>query len=424
MTVSVNQIRSLLPPYKGDYSILSKYQSVDDIIKGIKQYHNLSAKDYEKIAPLFKANSSIKTLENIYYFLRENVLYIPESLDEQKVKTPSAIIAERKNGTDCKNFSLFSCGIIDALNRMGLSDIPYCYRFVSYDILNSDATHVFCVAYPGSNEEIFIDAVLPQFNLKTNYFYKTDKKYKAMLYGVSGFKEQINETHSADYIPNDYLSLNPQNTKYSSLGDVQGDLATTAVKAGADALIPGAGEILGQTGILDIFSASGVSPSFFSSFGFLSFLDNSVDHWKSRAAKFKSWTPSQILAYYVSLINKPNPNFEDIQQFAQLFLNLHNNDQGKLQFLIAPQLDYKAAQVYNAIVEKVLFPNNANLFDRGNGEKYYKTELTIPLSQTKGYNPLTNIFQTSSTNTTTAGMSTLLILGLIGAGLYFFTRKK
>ena len=416
--VSVNKIESLLPAYKADYKVISDHQSVNDIIDGIKQYHLKSADQYDKIAPYFLDTLPEKTCFNVYSFIRKNIRYSPESLQAQKVKTPSAIIAERNDGTDCKNFSLFACGILDAINRSGLQKIPYCYRFVSYDIFDSSPTHVFCVAFPGSDSEIFIDGVLPEFDQRTNYVYKLDKKFKAMLYGVSGYNEINQDASQSDLNPGVNL-IDTGNVTENTIGDI--------VQSGLNTFAPGAGEILGSTGVLAVFSKAGVSPSFFDSFSFLSFLDNSVDHWKSRAAKFKSWTANQILAYYVSLINRSNPNFEDIQQFAQLYLNLHNNDQGKFQYDIVPQLDYGAAQVYNALVDKALFPNGQSTWTGHGNETYYKSELEIPLSRTKGYNPLTNIFSTNTTTqgaASTAGISTLLIFGLLAAAVYMFTRKN
>jgi hypothetical protein len=94
--------------------------------------------------------------------------------------SPAAILAYQ--GNDCKNYSLFTIGILDALKRKGLITNKICYRFASYKVLDEVPHHVFGVIEIGG-EEIWIDAVLPTFNNKKSYYHKIDYM---PLYSISG----------------------------------------------------------------------------------------------------------------------------------------------------------------------------------------------------------------------------------------------
>jgi hypothetical protein len=176
---------SYLPPYKGNEYIIKKNQNTDDIINGILDAQIRYAKDYSNISSFFIGSTTRKTCENIWKFLKENVRYRIESEDRQTIKTPAAIIATGNTvGSDCKNLSLFTAGILQDLNKKGLTKIPFCFRFSSYKLFSDIPEHVFVVAYPGTDKEIWIDAVLRQFDYKKDYTYKIDKK--PMLVGISG----------------------------------------------------------------------------------------------------------------------------------------------------------------------------------------------------------------------------------------------
>lgn len=193
--VSKKIILNTLPQYKNQYAHIGDNQSVGDIIKAIKSCHKDFTNDYDKIAPFFIGSNNYQTCENIFYFLRDNVKYFIESEEEQTVKSPAAIL--KTGEIDCKGFALFSCGVLDAINRSGLQKIPYCYRFVSDSIFSTTPNHVFCVAFPGTANEIWIDPIpqVSEFNDKIVYYYSLDKKFSAMsLYKVSGFENRIGFT--------------------------------------------------------------------------------------------------------------------------------------------------------------------------------------------------------------------------------------
>jgi hypothetical protein len=181
--ISREQILQKLPPFYNRRDILVNDQDVSDIITGILTTHAQYANQYDKIAPYFIGANNYQTGANIWHFLKNNVRYKVEPERAQMLKAPAAIVTRSINGitntSDCKNMSLFTGGILSAINRAG-GRINWCYRFASYKLWDKIPQHVFCVINPDTKNEIWVDAVLPSYNNKKNYYYKIDKKPKTM----------------------------------------------------------------------------------------------------------------------------------------------------------------------------------------------------------------------------------------------------
>lgn len=185
-----SQIRPYLQPFRNERKVLIHDQSVSDIIQGILGNHDRYTSQYDKIAHFFKGANNYETGRNIWQFLKDNVSYRVEPDSRQMLKSPAAIIAPGTT-SDCKNYSLFTGGILDALNRQG-GKIPWCYRFSSYRLLDRVPQHVFVVMYPGTSKEIWIDAVLPYYNEHKQYYYKVDKKVGNMsLIALAGIGDEM-----------------------------------------------------------------------------------------------------------------------------------------------------------------------------------------------------------------------------------------
>ncbi len=176
-----------LRPFANKEHILVNDQQVSDIITGLLNTHNQYKSEYDKIAGGFRGRTDRETGKKIYTFLKNNVNYVIEPDSKQTLKSPAAILYTGKStGSDCKNYSLFTGGILSALNRQG-ANIKWCYRFASYRMFDKMPHHVFVVINPNTANEIWVDAVLPKFNLKKQYYYKTDKKVNDMaLVAVAG----------------------------------------------------------------------------------------------------------------------------------------------------------------------------------------------------------------------------------------------
>lgn len=183
----MNSLYKYLTPYKNLSSVLVQDQNVPDIITGMLNTHKQYVKEYDKIAPAFKGRTNLETGRKIYNYLKNNVKYVVEPDEKQTLKSPSAILfTGNTTGSDCKNYSLFTGGILSALNRRG-AKINWAYRYASYRMFDKIPHHVFVVINPDTEKEIWIDAVLPKYNWKKQYNYKTDKKVNDMaLLSLSG----------------------------------------------------------------------------------------------------------------------------------------------------------------------------------------------------------------------------------------------
>lgn len=178
--------------YKGKALQLKVAQSVGDIMAGILATHKRYAGDYNKIAPTFDGGSTRQICQRLYNFLLDRTHYKVEPDDKQTLRSPAAILALGGNpahGLDCKSYSLFIGGVLDALNRRG-HRIKWCYRFASYRIGDRLPHHVFIVVNPDTKNEIFVDPVIQPFNYKKPYFYKIDKYPNMALYSISGTRRQ------------------------------------------------------------------------------------------------------------------------------------------------------------------------------------------------------------------------------------------
>ena len=182
------QLQPYLQPFRNEKTVIVHDQNVSDIITGILANHDRYKREYDKIAQHFAGRNAYETGRNIWQFLKDNVTYKVEPDSRQMLKSPAAIIAPGTT-SDCKNYSLFTGGILDALNRKG-ARIPWVYRFSSYRIFDKVPQHVFVVMYPNTNREVWIDAVLPYYDEHKQYYYKVDKKVNNMsLIALAGFDD-------------------------------------------------------------------------------------------------------------------------------------------------------------------------------------------------------------------------------------------
>jgi len=183
--MNAGSILAQLPPYRAKVITLARHQDTDDIVQNMLRYHKMYRSDYDQICGQFLAATPRKTLKNIYDFLKENVKYRIEPETRQTLKSPAAIVATgRTTGSDCKNYALFVCGVAESLTRTGKQKIPCAYRFASYKWYDEQPQHVFAVAFPDTDREIWVDPVLPEFDQRKTYNHATDKKMS--LVGISG----------------------------------------------------------------------------------------------------------------------------------------------------------------------------------------------------------------------------------------------
>lgn len=151
------QLLSALPPYRDEWVTIVEDQTVKDIVNEVLEAHELNASHYDLIALYFDGDTVEDICSNIFTFCKKELHYKEESEKDQTTMVPAGILihgAEHR-GIDCKHYSSFTGGVLDALNRTG-KKIKWCYRFASYRLLNKAPHHVFVVVNPGANE-IWID---------------------------------------------------------------------------------------------------------------------------------------------------------------------------------------------------------------------------------------------------------------------------
>ena len=174
---------SKLQPYLNQKKVLKYNQTTKDIISELLKSHRLNENEYNKIYKFFEASTIEKTLKNLFDFCKQNIDYRIESGDSQSLKSPAAILIQGYG--DCKQYSQFVGGVLDAINRNS-KPINWVYRFSSYNV-NKDIQHVFIVVKVKSGE-IWCDPVLNYLNERKEYNFKKDKNMS--LYQISGFENE------------------------------------------------------------------------------------------------------------------------------------------------------------------------------------------------------------------------------------------
>lgn len=167
------ELLAALPPYEDHWVLIHPEQTVKDIVKEVLEAHDEFAPYYDKIVLFFDAGTTEQVCNRLYKFCKENIKYKEESEDRQTSALPTGLLV--RGYGDCKHFSGFIGGVLDALNRSGRK-IKWKYRFASYNVLDSMPHHVFIVV-EDEGKEIWIDPT-PNADVLTPSW-KVDKKIKA-----------------------------------------------------------------------------------------------------------------------------------------------------------------------------------------------------------------------------------------------------
>jgi len=187
-----------LDSFKNNQKILSYDQSTNDIINAILKQHNKSLKEYDKLYYFFDCGNYYDTARKIFNYLKNNIQYQIEPDTLQTVGTPAYILATKKG--DCKHFSLMFAGLLDAYRRNTGEKFDLAYRFAGYDG-SKTPEHVFVVINPGSENEIWCDAVLDYFNEKKQPNFYKDKKINNMaLMALSGIENKQQMGGALDFL--------------------------------------------------------------------------------------------------------------------------------------------------------------------------------------------------------------------------------
>jgi len=382
-----------LDSFKNNQKILSYDQSTNDIINAILKQHNKSLKEYDKLYYFFDCGNYYDTARKIFNYLKNNIQYQIEPDTLQTVGTPAYILATKKG--DCKHFSLMFAGLLDAYRRNTGEKFDLAYRFAAYD-KSKTPEHVFVVINPGSENEIWCDAVLDYFNEKKQPNFYKDKKINNMaLMALSGIdnKQQMGSFTSflnkgTDLVNKQTTGLTNILTSTTSAIPVFGSSISSLVSL-VSGLIPGHSDSY----ILDIAFANkewdkalGVFFTWYQQVGF----DNSK----------KPWLHTGTAGGLAPEVPQPYISMRRIDWLPVIYENTKNSD---------------LAIIINEAVNK-------GLLDK----KYFIN--TNQSTTQSGSSLLSNLFGGGSTTpgtTSTSGISLPLILG--GAALIaflIFKKKK
>jgi len=169
------KLYNALPPPQYKASLVSGWQQVDDIVKAMLQQHKENEGDAKKIAKYFCGRNERETAQNIFNFLKSEIVYEVEPSTKQSVKSISRFLADGKG--DCKHFTNFANSILSAC---GYEPV---YRYAGYSNKGLQHTYTFL---PKSNT--ILDAVLPSFDTEKTPTIKKD--YKMSLYKLSGIQPE------------------------------------------------------------------------------------------------------------------------------------------------------------------------------------------------------------------------------------------
>lgn len=182
---------NILPAYKGEKEIIARDQDTTDIMKEVYAAHRHFIQDYDLITNYFAYKDPVQLAKDIFDYCKNNFTYKIESEKLQTTRSPAGILYTKK--IDCKHYSGFIAGVMDAIRRKYKLNFDLYYRFGSYDIFDTMPGHVFVVmVYNG--QEYWIDPVLDSFNKRSpapiSYI---DKKIRNMaLYRLSGLTQPQN----------------------------------------------------------------------------------------------------------------------------------------------------------------------------------------------------------------------------------------
>ena len=173
-------MKVLTPEYKKN---VNYYQgSNEDIIATIeKNFYPASVSVRENnFYKQFKGKNLKDTCENVWNFVKNNVHYKADSIEEQKIKLPARLLADQQG--DCKSMALACASIMANLIDTNKGD-NVGFRYTSYRN-NPTPTHVYCIV---NNGQYILDAVWHSFNEQKDYKYKYDKIMKiSTLSGING----------------------------------------------------------------------------------------------------------------------------------------------------------------------------------------------------------------------------------------------
>jgi len=170
----------VLPPFEDREKMIDPNQTTRDIVKEVLKAHQVFESHYDKIADIWTAGELNKVPKKLFQFCADHLKYKEEDADDQTTRSPAGILELIK--VDCKHYSGFMAGVLDAINRTGEYYYDWYYRFASEEILDASPHHVFVVVKGEDETEVWLDPVpnVGGYDTRPIYFWKYDKRPKGM----------------------------------------------------------------------------------------------------------------------------------------------------------------------------------------------------------------------------------------------------
>jgi hypothetical protein len=356
-----------LQPLQGTKKVIVENQSTGDIIEGILDTHKRYQNQYDKIYKYFVGSSLNETCNNIWQFLKDNVKYYVEPQKLQTLRSPAAILSK---AADCKSYSLFANGILDAYRRNENKNFDVCYRFAGYT-KPKRIEHVFSVCIDKKGNEIWTDAVLNDFNDRfTIPVYSRDKKINNMaLVAMAGVPQNRNwrnqgvNYESVGNVPHVYYGNRINGMAVSTFYD------NMMTKLGLRPDVYVLGTVKDPTEGFGKFDPSGA----FANCNF----DNSTFHWKCiRRNHLNGWQPIDRMLWYLQGLNSGEIPINWVDTYADGYGHKPDSDKVSNDETLLP---YNLVEVWNDTIKNM----TSNPSQRANW--------LINESITQGYNPVNSI---------------------------------
>jgi hypothetical protein len=138
-----------------------------DLQAEIIRAHPIAVKQTKDIAYKFKGATPLQTCFNIWKYLRENINYVKDEPNTQRIFLPSAFLHFKKG--DCKSYSTFAAAIL--CNIYKGTGIQTGFVFTSYKS-REIPSHIYVCIKLRNDTKIYLDGCYYEFNVEKTPTYK------------------------------------------------------------------------------------------------------------------------------------------------------------------------------------------------------------------------------------------------------------
>ncbi len=149
----------------GRNELIKRDARLEDTLSLIQRVVKETTHQTKAIAQKLKADTTIKTLENIWEFVYRHINYKKDAKGKEQIRSPIRTWHDRFSGVDCDCYTVFISSILTNLN------IPHKLRIAKY---NKDYfQHIYPIV-PYDSSYITLDCVMDNFNSEQPFTQKMD----------------------------------------------------------------------------------------------------------------------------------------------------------------------------------------------------------------------------------------------------------